>query len=138
MGTCNHLIHCLIEFIHMVTSEANEICGQTTRKTIAPEHINQALTNLGFPDYIPEVTAARKAWEEETEAKARRQKANKNKLAESGKTPEELEREQEELFRQARERMNSLLSEAGTKPSGEGLDVVLVGKHMTQSCQQIV
>lgn len=104
----------------MVTSEANEICCQTTRKTIAPEHINQALTNLGFPDYIPDVTAAQKGWEEETEAKARRQKANKNKLAGSGKTQEELEREQEELFRQARERMNSILSEASSKPTEGG------------------
>lgn len=101
----------------MVTSEANEICCLTSRKTIIPEHINLALTNLGFSDYIPEVEMAQKAWEEETEAKAKRQKANKNKLIESGKTQEELEKDQEELFRLAREKMNNIMKETNSKPT---------------------
>lgn len=33
----------LIEFIHLISSEANEICEQESKKTIAPEHIIAAL-----------------------------------------------------------------------------------------------
>jgi hypothetical protein len=31
------------EFIHLISSEANEICEQESKKTIAPEHIIGAL-----------------------------------------------------------------------------------------------
>lgn len=31
------------EFIHLLSSEANEICEQESKKTIAPEHIIGAL-----------------------------------------------------------------------------------------------
>jgi hypothetical protein len=31
------------EFIHLISSEANEICEQESKKTIAPEHILGAL-----------------------------------------------------------------------------------------------
>lgn len=31
------------EFIHLISSEANEICEQESKKTIAPEHIISAL-----------------------------------------------------------------------------------------------
>ena len=33
----------LSEFIHLVSSEANEVCKQRAKKTIAPEHIIDAL-----------------------------------------------------------------------------------------------
>ena len=32
-----------LEFIHLISSEANEICEQESKKTIAPEHIIAAL-----------------------------------------------------------------------------------------------
>lgn len=35
---------CILEFIHLISSEANEICEQENKKTIAPEHIISALT----------------------------------------------------------------------------------------------
>jgi len=38
------LIICTLEFIHLISSEANEICEQENKKTIAPEHIISALT----------------------------------------------------------------------------------------------
>ena len=34
------------EFIHLISSEANEICEQESKKTIAPEHIITALKVL--------------------------------------------------------------------------------------------
>lgn len=33
----------LSEFIHLISSEANEICEQDSKKTIAPDHIISAL-----------------------------------------------------------------------------------------------
>ena len=35
-----------VEFIHLISSEANEICEKESKKTIAPEHIISALQVL--------------------------------------------------------------------------------------------
>lgn len=35
---------CVIEFIHLIASEASEISDREQRKTILPEHIIEALT----------------------------------------------------------------------------------------------
>jgi hypothetical protein len=35
-----------VEFIHLLSSEANEICEKESKKTIAPEHIISALEVL--------------------------------------------------------------------------------------------
>ena len=32
------------EFVHLVSSEANEICNKDNKKTIAPDHVLKALT----------------------------------------------------------------------------------------------
>ena len=40
------------EFIHLISSEANEICEQENKKTIAPEHIISALTVRSLLDLI--------------------------------------------------------------------------------------
>lgn len=59
--SCNFLIsktHSLVlltEFIHLIASEANEICEKETKKTIAGEHVISALQALGFEDYVEEV-----------------------------------------------------------------------------------
>ena len=49
------LIDCCVEFIHLVSSEANEICERETKKTISADHVIQALTELGFEDYVQEI-----------------------------------------------------------------------------------
>ena len=41
----------------MISSQANEISEQEAKKTIAVEHIEKALTELGFTDYVPDVLA---------------------------------------------------------------------------------
>ena len=41
--TCIFLIVFLVEFIHLVSSEANDICNRQLKKTILPEHVFQAL-----------------------------------------------------------------------------------------------
>lgn len=52
------LIECCVEFVTMVSSQANDIAEQEAKKTIATEHIERALRELGFPEYVGEVLAA--------------------------------------------------------------------------------
>lgn len=41
----------------MISSEANDISEKEAKKTIAVEHIEKALADLGFHDYVPDVLA---------------------------------------------------------------------------------
>ena len=52
------LIECCVEFITLVSSEANEISEKEAKKTIACDHITKALEQLGFADYVPAVLEA--------------------------------------------------------------------------------
>ncbi|KAK4155152.1 histone-fold-containing protein [Chaetomidium leptoderma] len=96
------LIECCVEFITLISSEANEISEKETKKTIACDHIIKALDQLGFPDYVPVVLEA--AAEHKEVQKGREKKANK--LEQSGMTLEELERLQQEQFAAAAARHN--------------------------------
>lgn len=49
------LIECCVEFITMISSEANEIAEKDAKKTIACEHITKALEELGFGEYVPDL-----------------------------------------------------------------------------------
>ena len=49
------LIECCVEFITLISSEANEIAEKGAKKTIACEHVTKALEDLGFGEYVPEV-----------------------------------------------------------------------------------
>lgn len=96
------LIDCCVEFVHLVSSEANEVCEKASRKTISPEHVVEALRNLGFEEYVEEVLAAHD--EAAEQAKEKRDSRGTNKLEKSGLTEEELLRQQEELFLKARQK----------------------------------
>jgi histone H3/H4 len=88
------LIECCVEFITLISSEANEISEKEAKKTIACDHIIKALDQLGFTDYVPAVLEA--AAEHKEVQKGREKKANK--LEQSGLSLEELERLQQEQF----------------------------------------
>ena len=112
------LIECCVEFITLISSEANEISEKEAKKTIACDHITKALEQLGFSDYVPAVLEAAAEHKEVQKAsilvhtrrlatnplQGREKKADK--FANSGLTLEELERLQQEQFAQARERHN--------------------------------
>jgi histone H3/H4 len=49
------LIECCVEFIHLLSSESNEVCEKDSKKTIAPEHVVKALQDLGFESFTGEV-----------------------------------------------------------------------------------
>lgn len=52
------LIECCVEFITLISSEANDISEKDSKKTIACDHITKALDQLGFGDYVPAVIEA--------------------------------------------------------------------------------
>lgn len=49
------LIECCVEFITLISSEANEIAENDSKKTIACEHVKAALEELGFKDYVQDI-----------------------------------------------------------------------------------
>lgn len=49
------LIDCCVEFITLVSSEANDIAEREAKKTIAAEHVVKALKDLGFEEYIEQI-----------------------------------------------------------------------------------
>ena len=52
------LIDCCVEFVTLISSEANDLADAENKKTIAVEHIEKALKDLGFPEYVKEVIIA--------------------------------------------------------------------------------
>eukprot|EP00002_Diphylleia_rotans_P028823 TRINITY_DN5828_c0_g1_i3.p1 TRINITY_DN5828_c0_g1~~TRINITY_DN5828_c0_g1_i3.p1 ORF type:complete len:219 (+),score=66.87 TRINITY_DN5828_c0_g1_i3:83-658(+) len=93
------LVQCCIEFIHLLASEANDICSTDSKKTIGADHILKALQVLGFSDYASAVTQVYDQHREHVQEKTKWSK----KLENSGKTEEQLREEQQALFRQAKE-----------------------------------
>ncbi len=116
------LIECCVEFITLISSEANEISEKEAKKTIACDHIIKALDQLGFSEYVPAVLEAAAEHKEvqkvctplntpismfsttNSDNQGREKKANK--LEQSGMTLEELERLQQEQFAAAAARHN--------------------------------
>lgn len=49
------LIECCVEFITLISSEANEIAEKDAKKTIACEHVKAALEELDFGEYVPAI-----------------------------------------------------------------------------------
>ncbi|TPX69325.1 hypothetical protein SpCBS45565_g02520 [Spizellomyces sp. 'palustris'] len=94
---------CCVEFIHLISSEANEICEKEAKKTIAGEHVLASLQSLGFEDYIQE---CKDVYEDHMKQTKDREKRS-NKLDKSMLNSEEAMAMQEELFAKARMRMQS-------------------------------
>jgi len=97
------VIECCVEFIHLISSEANEICEQESKKTIAPEHIIAALKRLGFDSFTTEVEDVLK--DHKQQQKDREKKVSK--FEQSGKTEEELQAQQEALFAASRAKFHA-------------------------------
>lgn len=101
--TRDALIECCIEFIMILSTQSNEIAEKESKKTIASEHVIKALEELGFNDYIAPIQEV--IVEHKESQKVRDKKVGK--LEQSGRSQEDLQREQELLFAQARSRLNS-------------------------------
>ncbi|KAJ3054083.1 negative cofactor 2 transcription regulator complex subunit ncb2 [Rhizophlyctis rosea] len=108
------LAECCVEFIHLLSSEANEICEKEAKKTIAGDHVIAALKSLGFEDFVDEVM---EVYEDHTKTqKDREKKTLKPKMELSA---EEAAAIQERMFAEAKARM--MATATGTPPaSGNG------------------
>ncbi|KAK4984813.1 negative cofactor 2 transcription regulator complex subunit ncb2 [Elasticomyces elasticus] len=102
------LIECCVEFITMISSEANEISEKEAKKTIGCEHITKALEDLGFNEYVEEVMEAASQFKQQQ--LVREKKTSKHK--QNNVPEEELMRQQEELFRSATEKFNAVPQES--------------------------
>ena len=92
-----------IEFIHLVSSEANEVCDSSNKKTISGEHVLQALKNLGFEEYLEECETVFKDFN----VTVKKEREKKKDRKDTGMTEEEMIKFQEDMFRKARERLES-------------------------------
>jgi histone H3/H4 len=52
------LIEACVEFVTLISSEANEISEKDAKKTISAEHVAMALKDLGFDSYVGPVMEA--------------------------------------------------------------------------------
>jgi histone H3/H4 len=93
------ILNCCTEFIHLLSSESNEVCNQRNKKTIIAEHVLEALDRLGFKDYKQDAEAVLNDCKQ-VAAKRRRQSTRLENL---GIPEEELLRQQQELFARARQ-----------------------------------
>lgn len=46
------ILNCCTEFIHLVASEANDICNQSRKKTINAEHVLKGMNGSSFDIFI--------------------------------------------------------------------------------------
>ncbi|WFD00547.1 negative cofactor 2 transcription regulator complex subunit ncb2 [Malassezia yamatoensis] len=97
------LIECCVEFIHLVSSEANEACEKDSKKTIAPDHVVKALVDLGFEKYTHEVRDVLQ--DHKQHQKERERKSSRFEM--SGLTEEELQKQQEQLFAASKARFEA-------------------------------
>ncbi|KAI9792377.1 MAG: hypothetical protein M1835_007882 [Candelina submexicana] len=96
------LIECCVEFITLISSEANDIAEKEAKKTIACEHVATALEELGFGDYVQEVMHVATDHKEQLKTREKKQ----SKMEQSGLSEEELLRQQQELFQSANAKYN--------------------------------
>ncbi|XP_064649215.1 protein Dr1-like [Lineus longissimus] len=96
--------NCCTEFIHLLSSEANDICNKQQKKTISPDHVLNALEALGFGEYRAEAQAVMA----EAKAVAAKKRRQSTRLENLGIPEEELLRQQQELFAQARQEQEAI------------------------------
>lgn len=89
------ILRCCNEFIHVVTTEANEICEEQQKKTIASDHMLAVFDRLGWPEYKELVDNADSACKS-------RKKRQSTKLEHTGIPEDVLLRQQQELFNKAK------------------------------------
>lgn len=92
------------EFIHLLATEANIVCENQSKRLILPDHVLLALDNLGFGEYKNDCVEVMKQMQEEVDKRRR----IKNKLDKPGIPQEELLRQQNLLFAEARKQQQMM------------------------------
>lgn len=114
------LIECCVEFITLLSSEANDISEKEQKKTIAVEHIEKALTDLGFGEYVSDVLAVADEFKDQQKVRLyiltgawlltvyfQTREKKQNKIDMSGMSEAELVKLQQEMFSSAKEKYNA-------------------------------
>lgn len=97
----DYVADCCLEFVHLISSEANEISEKESKKTISGDHVLSALESLGFNEYLEDIKATLVDFQKQEKDKQKRSA----KMKDSGMSVEEQERMQEELFAKAKARL---------------------------------
>ncbi|UJR34932.1 hypothetical protein I4U23_027708 [Adineta vaga] len=97
-------VQCCNEFIHTLALQANAVCERQAKKLIHPDHIVTALDNLGFNSYKTNCLNAMETAQEEMAQKRKKLHGKPTSIY----SQEELRRQQELLFEQAREELQQL------------------------------
>ncbi|KAK4689523.1 hypothetical protein P7C73_g548, partial [Tremellales sp. Uapishka_1] len=113
----DHKLRQLQEWIKLMATQANACCDESSKKTISPEHIVDALKvgvlfvqqpvahrvdqQLGYEDFIPEVQESQKDFKQSQKERTRAQPDT------NGMTPEELLALQEKLFASSQARFEA-------------------------------
>ncbi|RNA01276.1 Dr1 [Brachionus plicatilis] len=103
------------EFIHLLATEANNVCEKQSKKLILPDHVLLALDNLGFSEYKEDCVDVMKQMQEEVD----KRKKLRNKLDKPGIPEEELLRQQNLLFAEARKQQQMIETEEWSKVQQE-------------------
>jgi down-regulator of transcription 1 len=98
------LISCSLEFLRMLSSESNEISERENKKTISVEHVEAALTDLGFANYIDGCRGVVGEWQEVQKKRVGRGEKMRNFGGLDKMGEEELRKMQEALLGEARDR----------------------------------
>jgi len=99
------LISCSLEFLRMLSSESNDISERESKKTISVEHVEQALTDLGFGPYIEGCRGVVGEWQEVQKKRVGRGEKMRNFGGFDKMGEDELRKMQEALLGEARGRM---------------------------------
>eukprot|EP00298_Acanthocystis_sp_HF-20_P000350 c10449_g1_i1.p1 GENE.c10449_g1_i1~~c10449_g1_i1.p1 ORF type:complete len:162 (-),score=66.09 c10449_g1_i1:98-583(-) len=89
-----------IEFIKMITQECSDICEESHKATITPDHVILALQKLELDEYLEQVTDVYD--EQKTNAHAKANKRSSKRKLESEIATEEAAAQQRKLFDTAR------------------------------------
>lgn len=104
--TMDLLMNCCVEFVQLVSSQANEVSTEEKKNTITPEHVLKALEVLGFEGFLTEVTATYDQWKQDNKAQRSHNNLKKPK-DECGMSEEEMIALQQRMFAEARARSYS-------------------------------
>ncbi|CAD6568508.1 MAG: negative cofactor 2 transcription regulator complex subunit ncb2 [Tremellales sp. Tagirdzhanova-0007] len=89
------------EWVKLLATQANGVCDESSKKTISPEHVVEALRQLGFEDFVGEVEDSNKDFKQSQKERARTQPET------NGMSQEELLALQESLFASSKNRFEA-------------------------------
>ena len=82
-----------------MATTSSERCELASKKTIAPDHVLEALEILGFPEMVPECRSVL----QECRVNAMKRRKGSNRLEDSGLSVEELHQQQQRLIDEAKQ-----------------------------------